>query len=216
MGVTGDRTVERVGVFGGTFDPPHAGHVAIVTFVLSHGLVDKVLVIPTGQPWLRAGRPTASAGQRLEMARLAFSASPGVEVLDIEVERAGPTYTVDTLRELRAGGEDALRLVLILGADAAKSLAKWHECEQLLKMCELLIVGRPGEGGWRDLPVDHPARRATYVEGPLVEVSATEIRRRLAAAADVSGMMPDAVAAYVREHGLYGLGADDYRETNAE
>jgi nicotinate-nucleotide adenylyltransferase len=190
-------------VFGGTFDPPHAGHIAVVKFVMSKRLVDHVLVIPAGQPWLRQNAPAASAADRLAMARIAFDGCEGVDVSDVEVTRDGPSYTVDTLGEL-VGDEHPLgRYVLILGMDSARSIPRWHRHEQLVGMCDLLIVGRPGERGPADLAAGHPARQAKYLEGPLAEVSATEVRRRIADGRDVSGMVPGGVAAYIREHGLY-------------
>jgi nicotinate-nucleotide adenylyltransferase len=193
-------------VFGGTFDPPHAGHIAVVEFVLAERLVDRVLVIPAGQPWLRPGAPLAPAADRLAMVRIAFDGRASVEVSDTEVERDGPTYTVDTLEELTRGGEPSAHYLLILGMDSARGIPRWHRYEQLVDMCELLIVGRPGERGPLDLAPGHPARQAKYSEGPLVEVSATDVRRRLANGQDVSGMVPQGVAAYIREHGLYGSG----------
>lgn len=203
MGVAEEKTPYALGLFGGTFDPPHNGHVAIVRFVLDAGIVDRVLVVPTGQPWLREDEPHASPRQRLEMARLAFSGIENAEVSDVEVERAGPTYTVDTIQQLRAGGVIQGRPLLILGEDSAQSLDRWHGIEELVGMCDLLVISRPGAPAANELPVDHPAWNARRVEGPMLEVSATEVRRRIAAGADVSDMSPPAVAAYVREHGIY-------------
>ena len=208
MGLSVDHDSRHsIGVFGGTFDPIHNGHLAVAEFALKAARLDCVLLVPTGRPWLRASQPHASPVDRLRMAELAVEGRAGLLVSRVDVDRPGETYTVDTLRDLRREYGDGVDLALILGADSARSLPRWKQAAELPRMSKLVIIGRPGED-WRpeSLERGHPAALADYFEGPMAEVSATEIRRRLAAGEPVSGMMPDAVERYIRDQGLYGVG----------
>lgn len=188
----------RVGVMGGTFDPPHRGHVAAAREVLERLALDEVILVPAGQPWQKDGHVVASADQRFEMTRAAVEGLPGLSVSDIEVRRDGPTYTVDTLRELRRDRPDT-QFLLILGADAATGLHTWHEPEEVVRLARVVALTRPG----------HPVDEATLPEDalvvpiPAVEVSSSACRDRVARGESLSGLVPDAVSHYVEEHALY-------------
>ncbi|MHC4093671.1 MAG: nicotinate-nucleotide adenylyltransferase [Planctomycetota bacterium] len=208
MGLTeqsGERERPRIGVFGGTFDPIHSGHLAIAEFALENARLDEVVFVPVGKPWLREEAPAASAAERCEMVRLAVSGRSGLSVSRVDVERPGVTYTVDTLDDLRRQRDETVDLVLILGSDAARTLDRWHEARRIPEMCEILVIGRPGETWPGDLSAGHPAASATYLEGPMVDVSATAARARLAAEQPVNDMLPVAVERYIVENGLYRI-----------
>ncbi len=193
----------RIGVFGGTFDPIHRGHIETARFALEAGDLDLVLVIPAGHPWLRSRPPKASPEQRLEMTRLAVQDEDGLEVSDVDVVREGVTYTVDTLTDLQAQYGESAGLVLILGADSALQMHRWERASELRNLCSVLVIGRPGETWPGNLPEDHPAHGATFLEGPMIEVSATEIRARLAAGEGVGDSVPADVQRYIETNGLY-------------
>lgn len=196
---------QRIGVFGGTFDPIHSGHIQIAKFALEEGKLDLVLVVPAGNPWLRDDPPAASAEHRLRMTELAVADEKGLEVSDVDAVRDGETFTVDTLADLRAKYGAGTELVLILGADSALQMHRWQRADQLRNGCAILVIGRPGETWPEDLPESHPAHGAKYIEGPMLDVSATELRAKLAAGEGVGDSVPDEVERYIRENGLYGV-----------
>ena len=190
---------------GGTFDPVHLGHIAMAEAGAACAGLDRVLLIPSANPPHR-GPARASAGDRLEMCRLAAAAHPLLEVSDLELGRRGPSYTVDTLIDLaRLRPDDTLHL--ILGWDAARELESWHRPAEVLKLARLVIVARPGlpdptpelllAAGLDPGQVDLCATRTPAV-------GATEIRDSLAAGGDPAGRVDPAVAAYIAQHGLYG------------
>lgn len=194
---------QRIGVFGGTFDPIHNGHLAVARFALEHARLNKVLLIPAGRPWLRDTLPVASASDRLKMAQLAVAGENGLEVSDVDVVRDGVTYTVDTLSDLSDEYGENAHFVLILGADSALQAHRWNCANQLRTLCSFLVIGRPGEHWPDDLPGNHPASDAEYLEGPMVTISATEIRASLGRGKTVSDSVPSPVADYIVQHGLY-------------
>ncbi len=207
-----EDSILRIGILGGTFDPIHNGHLAIAEAARRQLELDRVIFIPAGQPWLKArstGR-ISSAEHRLAMARLAIADCPHFEASAIEVERPGMTYTVDTLAELRAM-HNALpgrtELYLILGMDSVRELRRWHEPERLFDMCVLVAVSRPDTadvtryGFERDFPA--AANRFLPLRGPMVDVSATDIRNRVAGGQPIGDSVPASVERYIRDHGLY-------------
>lgn len=188
--------VERIGVYGGTFDPIHVGHVAAASAVRRHLALDRVLIVPAGDPWQKRGRVVASPEQRLEMARLAVDGIDGLEVSDLEVRRATASVTADTLEDLAAPDRE---LYLILGADAVANMGTWRRLDDTRDLATIVVVERDGEravppgDGWR---VEH-------VPIPRIDVSSTEIRDRIAAGEPIDGLVPPAAAHHLREHGLY-------------
>ncbi len=199
------EAVRRIGVFGGTFDPIHRGHIEIARFALGEAKLDLVLMIPAGQPWLREDQPIASPEQRLRMTELAVASEDGLEVSDVDVVREGETYSIDTLNDLRAEYGPSTEFVLILGADSALQTDRWNRADELSSMCKIFVIGRPGEDWQAELPESHPAHDATFIEGPMLDISATELRRQLAAGEDVSDSVSSAVERYIRQNRLYGV-----------
>lgn len=193
----------RIGVFGGAFDPPHLGHVALARAAVEQLALDRLLVFPTGQAWHKA-RDLSAAPHRLAMARLAFADVPHAVVDGRELERAGPTYTVDTLRELRTEFPQALFL-LVIGADQAESLHSWREHAEIARLATISIAARA-----RPTPDSQPfdasrlpAGRREPVELPPMPVSSTEVRQRAGAGQDITELVPVAVARYIDQHHLY-------------
>ena len=196
-----------VGILGGTFDPIHYGHLAIADAARDALGLDRVILIPAGRPWLKAGQRVTDAVHRLAMARLAVAGRDDLEVSAIEVERPGPTYTVDTLAQLRRELGDDARLHLILGMDSVRDLRRWREPERLFDLCRIVAVSRPNV---RDVSPEEFARqfptsagKLTIARGPMLEVSATEVRRRIGEGASVAGLVPPSVGRYIAENGLY-------------
>ncbi|MGF1465722.1 MAG: nicotinate (nicotinamide) nucleotide adenylyltransferase [Sandaracinaceae bacterium] len=175
-------------VFGGSFDPPHVGHVLAAAYVLSTAPVERVLCIPTFQHAF--GKRSAPFPHRRRMCELAFGPLRGVEVSDLEARLGGASYTVRTLREL-AARHPAVGLRLVVGADLVPEVPSWREGDRLPGLAPLLVVGRAGHGSPGD-------------GRPLMpEVSSTEVRQRLEAGAEVEGLVPRSVTRYILRHGLY-------------
>ncbi len=198
----------RIGVLGGTFDPVHRGHVEIARRAMEEAALERVIFIPAAQPRLKSGEPSASPQQRLEMLRLAVEGVPGFEVSDVELRRSGPTLTVETLGELREGQEDGRELFFILGLDALARFDQWVEPGRVVGLARLLAVSRPGYTGF-DWPGfyglnPYAVGRVDCIDSTAIDISASELRQRLASGASVSGLLPKAVERYIRQRGLYG------------
>jgi nicotinate-nucleotide adenylyltransferase len=184
----------RIGVFGGQFDPPHNGHLAVVRAARKQLGLDRVLVVPSARPPHRPA-PATPAETRYRLAQAAFAGEPGVVVSRIEIDRDGPGYTAETLEAL--SGPDR-ELYLILGADQLAALASWNRPERVRELARLAVAARPGAP-----PADAAAR---LVMEP-VDVSSSALRRLIGEGADVSAMVPAAVADAIARQGLYGQGA---------
>jgi nicotinate-nucleotide adenylyltransferase len=197
-------------VVGGTFDPIHLGHVAMAEAGAECAGLDRVLLVPAAVP---PHRPAAAApaADRLEMTRLAARGRPRLEVSDMELRRHGPSYTVDTLRELaaRRPGDE---LHLLLGWDAARDLGTWRAPDEVLRLARLVVVGRPGyprpSAAELSAAGIDPAR-VLLCERPTPEVDSTDIRRLAEAGASLAGLVAPAVEEYLRRRGLYGARADE-------
>ncbi len=193
----------RLGIFGGSFDPPHLAHVALARAAVEQLGLAMLRVLPTGQAWHKA-RALTGAEHRLAMAREAFAAVPQAVVDDRELRRSGPTYTIDTLRELRAEHPQA-QLLLVVGADQAEALHTWRDSAGILQLATLAVAARarPDAGA---PPFDTsrlPPGAWTAVELPPMPVSATEIRTRVAAGQGIGHLVPPGVARYIDLHSLY-------------
>lgn len=197
----------RIGVFGGAFDPPHDAHLALVQAALAQLDLAQLRIFPTGQAWHKERALTAPE-HRLAMARLAFEGLAGAVVDSREILRPGPTYTLDTLRELQHE-QPAAQLVLIVGADQAMSLPRWHGFEAILSVAIISVANRAIHTGPSD-PFD-PGMLAPLPSGARFEqlqiqpmdTSATDIRARAARGEDLHGLVPAAVARYIDKHHLY-------------
>jgi nicotinate-nucleotide adenylyltransferase len=184
----------RIGILGGTFDPIHLGHLAAARAAMECAHLDRVLVVPTGEP---PHRPPAVAGaeDRLEMSRLATADDERFEVSDIELRRTGASYTVETLRELRKLHPHD-ELFLILGWDAAKLLHTWHEPDEVRRLARVIVVTRPGSGA--------PATTTEILcERPTPDISGSALRRSLAAGEPVGDRLPPEVESYIARNKLY-------------
>jgi nicotinate-nucleotide adenylyltransferase len=191
-------------LLGGTFDPFHFGHLAAGDAAVDCAELDRVIFIPAAQP---PHRPPAVASpeQRLEMCRLGIEGEPRFEVSDIELNREGPSYTVDTLRELQKEQPDD-ELFLILGWDAAKLFSTWHEPEKVRELATIVVVARPGGAAPRDEDLKGVGLDKAKVVLCLTttpDVSASEIRKAVAAGEPITGKVPKAVERYIGEHRLY-------------
>jgi nicotinate-nucleotide adenylyltransferase len=180
--------LSRVGIYGGTFDPIHRGHLHVITQLFKRDLIDQILLIPAGQPLLRSCEPTASGEQRRKMCELAVSSLPEeiknkVRVNPIEILRQGPSYAIDTVESVSQTFPDD-QIYLIVGADAFSKMDQWHRVQDLQEMVSVICINRPG----------YPA---TGIDIDALDASATTIRQGLSA--DV----PEIVAGFIRENGLY-------------
>ncbi len=194
----------RTGVFGGTFDPIHRGHVAAARVAMRCAHLDRVLIVPSAQPPHR-GAAAAPAADRLAMARLALEGEAGLEVSDVEVRRGGPSFTVDTLHELKRMYPDD-ELYLILGWDAARLFSTWREPGEILRLASIVVVGRPGTAAptAADLKAAGLDPAAVIVcTDPTPDVSGSELRKAIERRLPVSDRVKPAVERYVAEHSLY-------------
>jgi nicotinate-nucleotide adenylyltransferase len=192
--------LQRVGMFGGAFDPPHRAHLTLARAAIAQLRLDRLYVFPTGDAWHKA-RTLTPAPDRLAMTRLAFAGVAGAEVDDRELRRTGPTYSVDTLRELQAEHPGA-RLHLLMGEDQAAGFTRWHAWQEVARLAVLCVAGRgTGEGvaALRALP----DVRVELLELPQMPESATEIRNRLTIGQDIADLVEPAVASYIDSHHLY-------------
>jgi len=194
----------KLGIFGGTFDPIHNGHLAAAQAALDCAELDHVVFVPAAQPPHRTSA-RASGEQRLEMCRLAVEGEPRFEISDLEIRRGGISYTLDSLRELHRARPDD-QLFLILGWDAARLFSTWHEPEQVQELALMVVVNRPGvrapdDALLRAAGLD-PARVITCLRST-PDVSASALRAALASKEWITGQVPDAVARYIADHDLY-------------
>jgi nicotinate-nucleotide adenylyltransferase len=210
MGVSNasDASLRRIGVYGGAFDPPHRAHRAVAQAAIEQLQLDSLLIVPTGQAWHKERRLTA-AHHRLFMTRLAFLDLPLSSIDDREIRRAGPTYTVDTLREL-AQENPAAQLFLVMGADQAQSLHTWHAIEEIYRLAIIGVAERDAP----DLPLTQSQARSQdkvlAIRGdfraivlPLMPHSATDIRSRVASGQSPDALVCEAVASYIQDNHLY-------------
>ena len=203
----------RIGLVGGTFDPVHIGHLAMGEEARVQLGLDRVLFLPAGQPWMRAGEQLSPSSHRVEMLKLAVSSNPYFQVCLEEINRAGPTYTVDTLEALAEELEPGAIIFFIVGQDTMREFHRWKEPERLLELCQLVVVGRPGyqDFDWAKLIARFPTARekAQVLSILLMGVSGTEVRRRAAAGVSLRYQVPDAVAEYIEQHCLYRKQPDE-------
>jgi nicotinate-nucleotide adenylyltransferase len=188
--------VERVGVLGGTFDPVHTAHIVVAVEVRSVLGLDRVLLVPAGDPWQKRGRVVATAHDRLALVEAAVDGIDGIEASGVEVEREGASVTADTLEALAAPDRE---LALVLGADAVANMRTWRRLDETRHLATVVVVEREGEhaqppgSGWR---VEH-------VRIPRLDISSTDVRARLGAGRPIHGLVPPAVVRAIESRGLY-------------
>ena len=184
---------------GGTCDPIHHGHLVAASEVQSLFDLDEVTFVPTGEPWQKEGREVSLPEHRYLMTVVATASNPGFTVSRVDIERGGKTYTIDTLRDLRAQHPDA-DLFFITGADALAQILSWKDAEDLFDLAEFIGVARPGY----ELSEDGlPADRVHLQEVPAMAISSTDCRDRVAAGEPVWYLVPDGVVQYINKYGLY-------------
>lgn len=196
---------QRLGLLGGTFDPPHRGHLAAALAVRDALSLDRVDLLVANDPWQKSGeRAVTPAALRLQMVQALVEGCEGIGVDDREVRRGGPTYTVETLEEL-AIEQPGTEVFLIVGQDTADRIHTWHRHTDLLALSTLVIVNRDQNA--QQMPAALAGARVHSVTMPLVDVSSTTVRASVAAGNDVSSMTSPAVSTVIRAHGLYGANA---------
>ncbi len=201
-----DQAPERIGILGGSFDPPHVGHLWLATQAADALGLDRVLFMPASQPPHKRGRRMSSAADRLLMTRLAIAGDPLFQLSPLEMERPGPSYTIDSVTELVAMYRGS-QLFLLMAADSLSQIDTWREPDRLLSLVEWVVGPRPGTS----LPAravlrerfGRGASRIHLLEGPSLDVSASEIRRRVAAGRAIRYLVPVAVEQLIARRGLY-------------
>ena len=198
----------RVGILGGTFDPVHVGHLIIAEEALSRLALDQVLFIPAGQPWLKADQALSPAEHRLKMVELAIASNPRLSVSRIEVDRPGPTYTVDTLERLKRDLGEDVQLYFILGLDALEQFHRWEQPARIIELCQLAIASRPGFQNSRILDEQlgrYPnlGSKVNFVAAPVMDISGSSIRQRASEGRSIKYRVPEAVERYIKQQGLY-------------
>jgi nicotinate-nucleotide adenylyltransferase len=210
MGMGETQAMRRIGLLGGTFDPIHYGHLVIAEEVRATLALSEVVFIPAGQPPHKPGRPITPAQHRLAMLQLAIASNPAFSLCEIEIERLGPSYTVDTLRLLRQRWGSQAYLAFILGADSLAEFTSWYNAAGVLAQLDCLVaVGRPGYRPPQELVTALEERlpgigeRLRVVNAPYLSISASDLRQRVAEGRPIKYQTPESVEAYIAQHQLY-------------
>jgi nicotinate-nucleotide adenylyltransferase len=189
----------RVGIMGGTFDPIHHGHLVAASEVAGKFDLDEVVFVPTGEPWQKSERAVSQAEHRYLMAVIATASNPRFWVSRVDIDRAGPTYTIDTIHDIAASRPGA-QLFFITGADALAQILSWKDPQDVLEVAHLIGVTRPGY----ELSSDHlPRASVSLVDVSAMAISSSAIRERVSAAAPIWYLVPDGVVQYIAKHRLY-------------
>jgi len=198
-----------LGVLGGTFNPPHLGHMAIARHALGELELERLALMPARVPPHKSIEQDPGCEHRLAMCRLLIDSCPRLSVCTLETEREGPSYTVDTLTSIHASHPHA-ELTLIVGADIASTLPAWREPQRLLALATLAVAERPGSDRRAVLEplaaLDTVGERVRFLNAPVVDVSSSRVRERAAAGEPIDDLVGPAVAGYIAEHALYGAG----------
>jgi nicotinate-nucleotide adenylyltransferase len=202
--------VDRIGLYGGSFDPIHFGHLISARSIAEQIDLSRVVLVLSPRPPHKTGAQLTDAAHRLAMARLAVQGDSLFEVSDIELHRAGPSFTIDTVNAFRSQLGDAAELFWIIGADSLPELPTWRRVAELVQAAQIVTAKRPGAR----LPDPSTLERAVgatsakalldyYLDTPEIHISSTDIRRRIAAGRSIRYLLPDTVASYISAHGLY-------------
>src|SRR5215470_13593163 len=193
----------RIGVMGGTFDPIHHGHLVAASEVAHIFSLNEVVFVPTGQPWQKQDREVSAAEDRYLMTVIATASNPRFLVSRIDIDRGGPTYTIDTLRDLRAERGDDAEFFFITGADALSRMLSWQDVDELFSLAHFVGCTRPGHRLTGDgLPKD----KVSLVEIPALAISSTGCRQRVAKGQPIWYLVPDGIVQYIAKRGLYRNG----------
>ncbi|WP_367131342.1 nicotinate-nucleotide adenylyltransferase [Saccharothrix sp. HUAS TT1] len=191
----------RIGVMGGTFDPVHHGHLVAASEVQARFDLDEVVFVPTGQPWQKTEREVSAAEDRYLMTVIATASNPRFSVSRVDVDRPGPTYTVDTLTDLKAAHPDA-DLFFITGADALEQILSWRRADDVFELAHFIGVTRPG---YELVDTHLPPGAVSLVEVPAMAISSTAVRARTASGLPVWYLVPDGVVQYISKRRLYSM-----------
>jgi nicotinate-nucleotide adenylyltransferase len=193
----------RLGVMGGTFDPIHHGHLVAASEVATRFKLDEVVFVPTGQPWQKTHRDVSNAEDRYLMTVIATASNPRFTVSRVDIDRPGMTYTVDTLKDLRAERGEDVELYFITGADALGQILSWRHVDQLFNLAHFVGCTRPGVE-WDSLAINQlPAGRITLMEVPALAISSTSCRGRVMSSEPIWYLVPDGIVQYIAKRGLY-------------
>lgn len=197
----------KIGIFGGTFDPIHMGHLIVADSAVLQLALDRVIFIPAGQPWFKASQPITPATHRMAMVKLAISPNSSFEASDMEINRPGPSYTADTLQELRIELGDTAQFYLILGWDALKEIHRWHSLESVCENATIVGVQRPGydmvgDAFLKSILVKN-CPEPVFIESRLIEISGAELRARVSEGNSIRYLVPESVESYISHHKLY-------------
>jgi nicotinate-nucleotide adenylyltransferase len=198
----GERPGRRIGVMGGTFDPIHHGHLVAASEVQAWFGLDEVVFVPTGQPWQKQSREVSAAEDRYLMTVIATASNPRFWVSRVDIDREGPTYTIDTLRDLRTELHDA-ELYFITGADALAEIFTWRNADELFDLAHFVGCTRPGYPMERSMLEGIPEERVTIVEIPALAISSSDCRERHMRGEPVWYLVPDGVVQYISKYSLY-------------
>jgi nicotinate-nucleotide adenylyltransferase len=190
----------RLGVMGGTFDPIHHGHLVAASEVRAAFNLDEVVFVPTGDPWQKADYAVSPAEDRYLMTVIATASNPRFSVSRIDIDRAGPTYTIDTLRELRDARGEKTELFFITGADALAQIMSWRDVEELVDLAHFIGVTRPGH---TLVDPGFPEGSVSLIEVPAMAISSTDCRARVCAGLPIWYLVPDGVVQYISKRRLY-------------
>ena len=197
----------KLGVMGGTFDPIHFGHLAIAEEARTALDLDQVLFVPAGRPWFKAEDPVTDPAHRLTMVELAVKPNTHFIASGIEVDRPGSTYSIDTIAQLADENGPDTELYLLLGVDALMEFHRWRDPKRVLEMARVVGLSRPGVGGFDSERIDEAvpgaSERIVLLDGPSIDISGVEIRRRVTAGRSIRYIVPDAVEDYIRRQRLY-------------
>lgn len=192
--------MRRIGVMGGTFDPIHHGHLVAASEVAATFTLEQVIFVPTGEPWQKTDRDVSPAEDRYLMTVIATASDPRFSVSRVDIDRDGPTYTIDTLRDLRAVHPDADEFAFITGADALAQLLSWRDVDSLFALAHFVGVTRPGH---TLADPGLPTGEVSLVEIPALAISSTDVRQRVADRRPIDYLVPEGVARYIAKRGLY-------------
>jgi nicotinate-nucleotide adenylyltransferase len=212
-------TKSKIGVLGGTFDPIHLGHLIVAEDIRQKLGLGEVLFVPAGRPGLKLKeeKPISAAEHRLAMVRLAVASDPYFKVSTLEIDRPGLSYSIDTVLELKAKLSAGAEIYFIVGPDALAELPRWKDPGRLVEVCQVVGIGRPGHAQ-TDLhilesSIPGVSQRIRLMDVPQIDISATEIRRRVAQRLSIRYLVPEAVEKYIAEHRLYLSGALGYLQS---
>ena len=194
------QTARRIGVMGGTFDPIHHGHLVAASEVGHFFALDEVIFVPTGQPWQKEGRQVSASEDRYLMTVIATASNPRFSVSRVDIDRPGPTFTIDTLRDLRATRRPDAEFFFITGADALQQIMTWQDADELFKLAHFVGCTRPGH---HLSGAGLPDGRVSLIEIPALAISSTTCRQRVEAGEPIWYLVPDGIVQYISKRSLY-------------